>query len=467
MEFAFNDAKLWSFIIQMGVLAAIMLLANVMRRKIPFIRKMLMPTAVLAGFIALILRVIGIIKLDNSQLEIVTYHTIAIGFIALSLIIPNRERNFSKAFVGSKTGALIVSYYLLQGVIGLVISIGLAYTIRPDMFKAAGILLAMGFGQGPGQANNVGLTYEALGFRGGQSFGLSIAAMGFLVACSVGVLCLNIFKSKGLVRKDAGKGVGPAQESSTLDEYEDKNEIPISESVDRFSIQVALVLAVYLITWLLLTGVTKLLVSVNEGAAQTLLPVLWGFNFLFGALLAVAFRGLIRTFRNVGWMTRQYQNNYLLSRISGYSFDLMIVTGICTINFEKLSGLWLPFILMCTFGTIFTLLYIKWICTKLYPDYYYEAFLSLFGMSTGVISSGMLLLREVDPKYQTPAATNLLLGSSFAIGFAFPLLILIGLAPKSDLMSIIVLGCCIVYFFLLLGYMLLVKQKKQPEQRKV
>jgi len=191
-----------------------------------------------------------------------------------------------------------------------------------------------------------------------------------------------------------------------------------------------------------------------------LIPVIWGFNFIFGALLAVAIRGSIRAFRKFGWMTHQYQNNYLLARISGYSFDLMIVTGICTINFEKLSGLWLPFILMCVLGTVFTLLYLKWICKILYPDYYYEAFLSLFGMATGVISSGMLLLREIDPKFQTPAANNLLLGSSFAIGFAFPLLILIGLAPKSDLLVLVVLGCCIVYFMLMMLYMLAFKRKK-------
>ena len=36
-------------------------------------------------------------------------------------------------------------------------------TICPNLFKASGILLPMGYGQGSGQANNVGLTYEALG----------------------------------------------------------------------------------------------------------------------------------------------------------------------------------------------------------------------------------------------------------------------------------------------------------------
>jgi ESS family glutamate:Na+ symporter len=84
----------------------------------------------------------------------------------------------------------------------------------------------------------------------------------------------------------------------------------------------------------------------------------------------------------------------------------------------------------------------------------------MFGMMTGVISSGILLLRETDPGFETPAANNLVLGSSFAIGFGIPMLLLIGMAPKSDIMALITMGCCAVYFFVLLGYIFLVKPKK-------
>jgi Na+/glutamate symporter len=66
-----------------------------------------------------------------------------------------------------------------------------------DLFKAAGILLPMGYGQGPGQANNVGGTYETMGFLGGRSFGLSLAASGYLVACIVGVIALNVLIRRG------------------------------------------------------------------------------------------------------------------------------------------------------------------------------------------------------------------------------------------------------------------------------
>jgi len=457
MDFSNNNAALWNFILQMGMIAAILIAANIIRRKVPLIKKILMPTAVLAGFIALILRTFNILKLDVRLMEMVTYHTIAIGFIALSLIIPKKETSYSKAFIGAKSGALIVSSYLLQGAVGLSITIALAYTIRPNLFKAAGILLPMGFGQGPGQANNVGSTYEALGFSGGQAFGLSIAAMGFLIACTFGVIYLNILRRKNLLRKIDETAV---QQTHSIDDYESKNEIPVSESVDKFSIQVALVLVVYFATWGLATGLTRMLQSTGADFAKSLIPIIWGFNFIFGSMLAVTLRGLIKLFRNTGFMTRQYQNNYLLARIAGYSFDLMIVTGICTINFEKLAGLWLPFIILCIAGTTVTLFYLRWICKKLYPDYYIEGFLSMFGMMTGVISSGVLLLREADPKFETPAANNMVLGSSFGIGFGFPMLILIGMAPRSDRMAFITLGCCLAYFFILLLYLLLVKPRR-------
>jgi len=457
MDFSNQNTALWSFILQMGMIAAILIIANILRRKVPFIKKALMPTAVLAGFIALFLRMFNIVKLDVRLMEMVTYHTIAIGFIALSLIIPKRETNYSKAFIGSKTGALIVSTYLFQGVIGLLVSIGLAYTIRPDLFKAAGILLPMGYGQGPGQANNVGSTYETLGFSGGQSFGLSIAAMGFVIACTFGVIYINILKRKNLLTRI---GCAAVYETSSIDDFENKNEIPVSESVDRFSIQVALVLIVYFATWSISSGITKFLRSAGSNFTESLIPIIWGFNFIIGSLLAVILRGIMKLFRNNGIITRQYQNNYLLARISGYAFDLMIITGICTINFKKLAGLWLPFTLMCILGAVGTFYYLKWMCKKLYPEYYYEGFLSMFGMMTGVISSGILLLREIDPKFETPAANNLVLGSSFAIGFGIPMLLLIGMAPKSNLMVLVTLGCCAAYFFVLLGYIFLVKPKR-------
>lgn len=459
MDFSAANTGLWNFMIQIGMLAGIMLLANILCRKIKFIRNAMIPTAVLGGFIALFLREADILPMDLNFLEMVTYHTIGIGFIALSLRIPEkydeREKN---NLAGLKSGALIVSTYLIQGIIGLLISIGLAYTVMPDFFKAAGILLPMGYGQGPGQANNVGSTYEQLGFEGGQSFGLSIATAGFICACVVGIFYINVINRQ---IKKKSKDAVYVSGSLTVEDFQSENEIPISESVDRLSVQFALILIIYLATYLLSLGATSLLNALAPGLAKTLSPIIWGFNFIIGSVLAICCRLGFKVLTKAKIMTRQYPNNYLLSRISGLSFDFMTISGIASIEFKKLEGLWIPFILMAVIGGIVTYFYLKWMCKKIYPDYEHEGTVSMYGMLTGTISSGVVLLREIDPSFKTPAANNLLLGSSFAIVLGAPILIFVGLAPESDLMLFVTLGLLFVYLIPLLLIMLKAHKKKK------
>ncbi len=458
MNFSAANTSLWNFIIQMGILAGIMLLANVLRRKISFFRKSMVPTAVLGGFVALIFRETGILLLNVSFLEMVTYHTIGIGFIALSLRTPSKyEESEKKDFTALKSGALIVSTYLIQGIVGLIISIGLAYTVYPSFFKASGILLPMGYGQGPGQANNVGSTYEQLGFAGGQSFGLSIAAAGFVCACVVGVIYLNYLNKKNKVKMQASHYLSG---SVTVEDFQDNNEIPISQSVDRLSVQFALVLLVYLGTYLVSLGITSWLEQSLPGLSKTVSPLIWGFNFIIGSILAIGCRAVFNSLTKAKVMTRQYTNNYLLSRISGSAFDFMTIAGIASIEFKDLSGLWVPFILMAVIGGIVTFVYLKWICKKIYSSYEHEGMVSMYGMLTGTISSGVLLLREIDPSFKTPAANNLLTGSSFAIALGAPMLLLIGMAPESDTMLFVTLGLLIVYLIPLLFIMLNARSRK-------
>jgi ESS family glutamate:Na+ symporter len=232
--------------------------------------------------------------------------------------------------------------------------------------------------------------------------------------------------------------------------FQAPNEIPISQAVDKLTIQMALVLTVYLITYGVITGLTTLSASLGEGINNTISSLLWGFNFIIGAMIAMVFRSVLVLLRKNKMMTHQYQNNYLLSRISGFFFDLMIVAGIASIDIKVMETLWLPFVLMAVVGAILTFVYLKYVCRWLYPDYYYEGMLSMYGMMTGTISSGVLLLREVDPLFQTRASTNLLVGSGFAVLLGAPMLLLIGIAPNSTAMTFMTMGLLVVYMALML-----------------
>ena len=214
--------------------------------------------------------------------------------------------------------------------------------------------------------------------------------------------------------------------------------------------QLALVLIVYLITFLAAWGLTSGIAALSEGLANTLNALIWGFNFIIGSAIAILLRVLLEKGKRSGFIRRQYQNNYLLNRISGFFFDIMIVAGIASINIEDIRGLWLPFPLLALAGGIVTWLYLRRVCRLAYPGYYYEGLISMYGMLTGTISSGVLLLREIDPDLKTPAANNLVTGSSFGIVLGAPVLVLVSLAPRSTTFCWLVVALAAIYAVVLI-----------------
>ena len=89
----------------------------------------------------------------------------------------------------------------------------------------------------------------------------------------------------------------------------------------------------------------------------------------------------------------------------------------------------------------------------------------MFGMLTGTASTGMILLREIDPNFETPAAQNLVLQQVPAIAFGFPVILLVSFAGKDLTSSLITLAIIVPMFvgynvFLLRKYIFKKKEKK-------
>ena len=397
------------------------------------------------------------------MMEIVTYHALGLGFVALALK-NNKIESKSTPMKVIETGALTASTYVIQGIIGLIVSI-IFFLVGKKLFYAAGLLLPMGFGQGPGQALNFGKIFtgwasqQGIDFPGAD-FGLSIAATGFIVGSVVGVIYMNILRRKGVLSR---KKIADAQVNK-LEDYEGEGEIPDAESIDKLSVQICMVLFVYFLVYLFTNWIQGM--ELGKFGTNTLKPMLWGFNFLLGTLFAIFFKWVLGRFKKARLMSREYINNYMLNRISGFCFDIMIVAGTAAINFEELGKFVLPFAIIVTLGSIATFFYVLIISKHLYPDYKYEGFFSMFGMLTGTASNGMILLREIDPKFETPAANNLVLQSLAAIVLGFPVLLLLGIAPQSLHSAWITLAILVVFWVALTIFMLrtkIFKRKKKEE----
>ena len=464
-----SEFSSWNYLIQIAILLVVILIANVIRRKIKFIRNSLLPSSVIAGIIIFLFKFIPAVSsfFDSSFMEVVTYHCLGLGFIALALKTGVKSKDKNKLAV-MDTGLVTVNSYLVQGIIGLGLSLVLSVTIFKNLFYASGLLLPMGFGQGTGQALNIGAVFESLGFENGTSFGLTIAAFGFLIACIVGVIYMNILKKKGKLSIQEQRIANTKLDSNIYAE----DEAPLNESIDKLTIQVAFILGIYLLTYLIILGLSTLSVNyLGNFGLKTIKPLLWGFNFLFGTAIAILVKKILAKLKEKKIVNHSYINNYMMNRLSGLFFDVMIVAGIAAIDWQNLKGLFFPLLIICTFGAIGTFIYVKYICKKIYPDYPYEAFFSMFGMLTGTASTGMILLREIDPNFETPAADNLVLQTLPAIVFGAPLLLLMSFAGQSYTNSLIVFGIIVVMFvayniLLLRNFIFQKKKKKEVETTK-
>jgi len=413
----------WELVMQFGIIALMLMIANIVRRKVKIFRNLLFPTSIIAGFIGLAvrymisgldIRIDGVLILDVNFLKMITYHTIALGFIAMGLKTPQKVEGQvrGKPF---KTGLIIVNTYLLQGIVGVVLTAVLAIGFT-KLAPYSGLLTPMGYGQGPGQAGNIGYLFEQQGFVGGQSFGLAIATLGTLWACIAGIFYINR-------RAKEGKLLRASEETSSnvhTEDIETTDEIPVSEAIDKMSIQIILVTLVYMVSYLFMKGITTV---INVPAFTGLI---WGFNFIFGMLFAILFRVIIAKLRKSKLMKRKYTNEYMLNRITGVVFDYMIVASIMAIDIEMLSSvdLWVTLVILSTVVGFLTYFYLKFVIKRVYPEYEHEAFAALFGNLTGTASNGIALLREVDPDFKTPAADDLVTGSSAAVMFGAPLLVI-------------------------------------------
>jgi ESS family glutamate:Na+ symporter len=455
----FWDFSAWGFFNLIAVLLVALMAAHMLKRSIRWLEASLIPTSVLGGGILLLISVIynnitGQEMFDTAffggkgtaWLELITYHMLALGFTASALKTTGGKLSKQRSIEIFNTGLTTVSTYLVQALVGMIICIIGGIFIK-DLLEAGGLLLALGFGQGTGQALNYGNTYETqYGFVGGKSFGLTIAAMGFLAASIGGVIHLNILKRQGKIKLDKGSG-------ATQEEVEGENEIPLQENLDKFTIQIALIMAAYMLAYLLMLLLGILLPG--------MVNVIYGFNFLLGVLAATILKNIMNLLRKKNIIHRNYTNNFLLNRATNFFYDIMVTAGVAAIRLDIIGKYWAVLLIMGLVGMLVTYLYVHFVSHKLFPAYADQQFLAMYGMLTGTASTGVILLREIDGDFKTPVADNLVYQNFPAMVFGLPILILATMAPTQPYLTLGIVIAFLVCINILLFRSFIFKKKKK------
>ena len=440
-----NYDAVWAFLVQIGLLLMFMMVGNILRRTIPLFCKCLVPSALLGGAVLLAVDItckqFGILLVDNRLMQVITYHCLAIGFAAMSLKTEKSTHKTTRTQV-IEYGALQGGTYMLQAFVGLGLTLILFLLTQGGrvISYVCGLILPLAFGQGPGNALSWDINFTntpAAQFAGNGSFGLSLASIGFVVASVFGVLYINIYKKRGTLH------IRPARpDGEFIDQTNPSGgEIPDSESVDKFTLQAGFVALAYALSF----GFMCLLGILSDFTNS----IAWGFNFLWASLAGMVIRFVVKLLRKYSLMHREYINNYQMDRISGFSFDLMIVAGVSAIQINDIKNYILPIVILSLAGTLATYVYIRKVAKECFKDFEHEFFLMSFGTFTGTASNGMILMKEIDPGLRSPTSSLYILSNFPAMVMIAPLLLLLSFAGRSLMNAAIACG---IFFTLWLGY---------------
>ncbi len=429
-----------------GWLSIMLILGVILRAKVGFFQKYLFPASIIGGIIGFVLISAGWCNITHEAFTQFAIYFFTINFISIGLSGAD-EATIKEGSTLRKTmmrGMLWMAIlWALVFSLQALISIGILYftnLFTPPIYEGIGYLVPSGFAQGPGQAVALANVWQGpFKIPNAVSFGLTFAAVGFLVASFVGVPLANWGIRKGLTVSptkelprdfitglaDKGKGINAGQLTTH------------PGNIDGMAFQLAVLMVVFFITYFECLGLELILPKAVKALA-------FGLMFMWGLITAFVVRWILG---KLGLAV--YLDNNIQRRITGVAVDYMVVATLMAVKIAVVWAFIVPIVALCLAAAVFTTLFLMYFGSRL-DELSFERFIALFGTCTGTAASGLLLLRIVDPEFKTPAAQEVGLMNVILLVLVPTSLVIFPL-PKVGLMY----GVLMSSTFVILGLILL------------
>ena len=371
----------WTIVVDLGIISALMLLGKLIRVKVKGIQRFLIPPAVLAGIMGLVLgpEVLGWLPLSGS---LGTYAGILIAFVfaALPFTSTSKAREVAKVkrMWGYSQGGMLLQWGF-GGLLGILI-LGQIWPLN-DSF---GITMPAGFCGGHGSAAALGDAFARFGEDEVLTLAMTSATVGIICSIVIGLIFLRIGTKRGYSAclTEAEK----LPEELRTGVVEKANRKSIGEgifstiSVSTLTFNLSIIGLVVLGGYLISKGVSRV-------APMLELPV-FSCSYIVGILVKLV---CDRT------KVTEYVCPETSSSLSGMFTDYLVAFGIASIKISVVSQYLVPMLILLFAGLIFTACYIYIAAKYIFKEYWFEKAMFSWGWFTGTMAMGMALLRIADP----------------------------------------------------------------------
>ena len=392
-----------------GILSILMLVGFFVRKKVKLLQNLYLPAALVAGFIGLLLgpQVLGKV----SPIYIPITSTIGSWAGVLTAIV------FSVSFLGTKPKdfgetALSASIHAgmghqLQVCIGLLcafIFINLGY----DIPLGFGLTPVYGFYGGHGTALSAGTLFQELGWEGGLDVANTMATAGLVCGVVFGVIMINIGARKGKTIYVREPSKIPDDVKSGYVEPENRKPIgkgvTFNDVIDPFG---------FALCW---SGLICVLGNIVRQGLIMIHPLLSNIPWFACCLILSMIVGTI--LRKTG--QDKYIDRPCMSRISGVTMDYLVCSAISTLNLETVVTYAVPLAVTILAVLIGNIVFYPYFGKKFFKRDAFERTMGAFGQGCGVVATGLMLIRIIDPNNESTAGDAVVSASTVGYIWMIP-----------------------------------------------
>ncbi len=377
-----------------------------LRMHVRLLRKLYLPSCVIGGLVGL-----GVIQIASAAGRPVPANwtagwdklpglliNVVFACLFLGVRLPKLSTLWKRAGPQLAYGQVVAWGQYVVGVGLVLLLLGPIFNV-PAMF---GGVIPVGFEGGHGTAGGMGPVFAKLGWPEGKDFGLASATAGIISAIVVGMILINWAARRGYtVRRRA---VEDMPEDDTVgvipvDRRPSAGKLTVSaDAIESFTLHLVIVGVAILIGYLMQKGLVRLGEAV--GSQTTFCKIMDSFPLfplcMLGGLVVQLFEDRFDKHNLIDLgLTRRIQNSAL---------DFLVVAAIAKINIQALIPNLPPFLIIVAVAIGWNVFCVLVLARRMLPDAWFERSIAEMGQSMGVTATGLLLLRVVDPDYETPAA---------------------------------------------------------------
>ncbi|NMA18763.1 MAG: sodium:glutamate symporter [Clostridiaceae bacterium] len=405
-------------LIALAVLFGFLFLGAFLRAKVALFRRWMLPASVIGGFIGLLLgpQIWG----ERAPLPFPEDWTLLWQVLPSILIIPVFAASPLGMFMDGKktkgrlramfpTVLMMTGIFSLGGSIQYLIGYGVnmavtAVSPETELYRTFGYELAQGFAGGHGTATALGGIFQDFGlpwWKTAQGVALTTATVGLIGGTLLGFIFINRASKKGYLKaRSVKQGVSrETLQGYTTDIQAQKSlgrETTIGNSIETLSVHLGL---------LILASALAILFSrrMRVWVPNLYLPV-W-----FYAMLMMYGINYILLKLKLNWLI----DTKVKSRVTGALSEIAIIAAIMTIPIKAVSTFVVPILIMCVLGFIATYCVTFPLYRRAFKDdFAFERAIMSWGVNTGVMITGITLLKTSDPEMESPVMND------FSMGFA-------------------------------------------------